>query len=184
MLRTSRTDVCIIATAALLAIASMFSIRHGDVAGWWLLTGCGLAAAFVVLKPYLPSLSRHGDSDTLDISTWGVRRVNDDGLHEAVSWADLTEVAVVTTVQSLDDEDVHIVLRGHDQNGVVIPHTLAVESGILTQLEMRLNEFDSQAFLDAIMSAADSVFVLWRAPLPKKPAQAAPHPYLHLKAAS
>ena len=96
----------------------------------------------------------------------GISRHDDSGTHESVSWNDLTEVSVVTTIDAPeDDEDVHLVLRGKAGSGVVIPHTLAVESGVLTELQLRLSEFDNQAFLDAMMSAVNNVFVLWRAPV-------------------
>lgn len=161
--RTSRMDALIIAASAVLAIGGMLSLRSGEAFGWLLLLLCSVAAAFVVLRPFLPVTSTDGDA--LDVTPWGISRHNHTGTHEAVSWHDLTEVAVVTTVDALDDnEDVHLILRGKEGSGVVIPHTLAVESGVITELQLRLSEFDNQAFLDAMMSAVNNVFVLWRSP--------------------
>jgi hypothetical protein len=106
------------------------------------------------------------DNETLEVSSWGVRRFDAGGLHEAVSWSDLREVAVVTTAPVPDDEDVYVLLRGHDDNRVMIPHTLAVESGVLSELHLRLQGFDDSAFIAALSSSAEGLFVLWRAPRP------------------
>ncbi len=185
--RTSRSDALIIAASAVLAIGGMLILRRGEALGWVLVLGCSFAAAFVVVRPLLPSARRDAEREALDVTPWGISRSNDAGTQEAIAWADLTEVAVVTTVDALDDaEDVHLVLRGQHGSGVVIPHTLAVESGVITELQLRLSEFDNQAFLDAMMSAVNNVFVLWRAPAtvvaPARPA-AMKHPALTLSAA-
>ncbi len=164
--RTSRMDASIIAASAVLAIGGMLIVRRGEPLGWLLLGLCSVAVAFVVLRPLFPTADPGTDGDALDVTPWGISRHNDTGTHEAVSWNDLTEVSVVTTVDALeDDEDIHLVLRGKEGSGVVIPHTLAVESGVITELQLRLSEFDNQAFLDAMMSAVNNVFVLWRAPV-------------------
>lgn len=185
--RTSHMDAIVIAASAVLAIGGMLTLRRGDAVGWLLLALCIIAAAFVVLRPFLPVVSTNTDGDALDVTPWGISRHNDTGTHEAVSWTDLTEVAVVTTVDALEDnEDVHLILRGKEGSGVVIPHTLAVESGVITELQLRLSEFDNQAFLDAMMSAVNNVFVLWRAPaavLAPLRTVAAKHAVLTLKTA-
>ena len=169
LLRTSRTDAFAIAASAVLAIGGMLIVRNGEPAGWWLLLACSLTAAVVILRPFVPTVDRDSAGETLDISPWGVRRFDHAGLHEAVSWADLSEVAVVTTAEEDDTEDVYLVLRGRHNNGLMVPHSLAVESGILSELHLRLSEFDSQAFIDALSSTVDKTFVLWRAPTPVSP---------------
>ena len=164
--RTSRLDAVIIAASAVLAIGGMLILRRGDSAGWVLLALCTVAAAYVFLRPFFPAEDAGANGVALDVTPWGISRHDDTGTHESVSWNDLTEVSVVTTIDAPeDDEDVHLVLRGKAGSGVVIPHTLAVESGVLTELQLRLSEFDNQAFLDAMMSAVNNVFVLWRAPV-------------------
>jgi hypothetical protein len=170
--RTPRSDVYAIAASAILAIGGMFVVRSGEVAGWWLLLACSLTAGLIILKPIVPTVDRENDGEALDISPWGVRRYDATGLHEAVSWADLSEVAVVTTPEDEDAEDVYLVLRGRSSNGLIVPHTLAVESGILSELHLRLSDFDSQGFIDALASTAEKMFVLWRAPTPVSPLHA------------
>jgi hypothetical protein len=170
LLRTSRSDAYVIAASAVLAIAGMLIIRNGGIEGWWLLLACCLSAALVMLRPFVPSRLKGDDSESLDISPWGVRRFDNAGLHEAVSWSDLSEVSVVTSFnEGPDVEEVYLVLRGRHNNGMIVPHTLAVESGILSELHQRLSEFNSQALVDALASTADKVFVLWKAPTPVSP---------------
>ena len=169
LLRTSRTDAIAIAASAVLVIGGILIVRSGNAAGWWLLLAGSLSCALVILRPLVSMPSNDADGERLDISPWGVRRHDGTGLHEAVSWSDLSEVAVVTTAEAPDTEDVYLVLRGRNHNRLVVPHSLAVESGILSELHLRLTEFDSQAFIDALSSTVDKVFVLWRAPTPVSP---------------
>lgn len=164
VLQKSRTDAITIAEAAVLAVGGLLIIRSGDSAGWFLLLACSFAATLVLIKPFLSGVERDVDPESLDISPWGVRRFNQAGMHEAVSWSDLREVAVVTAPEDAELDDVYLVLRGRTNDGVIVPHSLAVESGILSELHLRLSEFDSQAFVDAMACTVEKVFVLWRAP--------------------
>ena len=164
VLQQSRTDAITIAEAAVLAVGGLLIIRSGDSAGWFLLLACTFAATLVLIKPFVPSAEPDVDPEALDISPWGVRRYNQAGMHEAVSWSDLREVAVVTAPEDAELDDVYLVLRGRTNDGVIVPHSLAVESGILSELHLRLSEFDSQAFIDAMACTVEKVFVLWRAP--------------------
>ena len=170
--RTSRTDAYAIATAAALGLGGMFLIRSGGGNGWWVLLGCSCAAALVFIRPFLPSFAPQPETETLDVTPWGIRRFDHDGLHEAVSWTDLSEVAVVTSRATHGDEDVYLVLQGQNDNGVMVPHTLAVESGLFRDLETRLRGFDLTTFVKAMTTSVDGVFVLWRAP--RAPAVADP----------
>ena len=169
LLRTSRTDAIAIAAAAILAVGGILIVFSDNAVGWWLLLACSLACALVILRPLVSMPKYDADDESLDISPWGVRRHDSTGLHEAVSWSDLSEVAMVTTAESPDAEDVYLILRGRNHTRLVVPHSLAVESGILSELHLRLTEFDSQAFIDALSSTVDRVFVLWRAPTPVSP---------------
>lgn len=165
MLRlTSITDAYVIAVSALLAIGGVFFISQGDSLGWLLLLACTLSTVLLISRPFTQAIENEAiRGEKLDVSPWGVRRYDSSGLHEAVSWSDLSEVDVVATPDTENVEDVYLVLRGQNTNGLIVPHTLAVESGILSELERRLGEFDTQAFIDALSSSVDKVFVLWRA---------------------
>ncbi len=165
LLRNSRMDAFFITASAALALGGMLIARNGDASGWWMLFAFSCSAVLAAARPYLPTFERDSADETIDVTPWGIRRYDDQGLHEAVSWPDLTEVAVVTSRSTADGEDVHLLLRGQHENGVVIPHTLAVEAGLLTALEQRLRDFDNEALVTALMNADDGVYVLWRAPM-------------------
>jgi hypothetical protein len=164
LLRTSRTEATLVGASAVLALSGMLIVRSGNMAGWWMLLAFSCTAVLVLLRPYLPSFRADAADESVELSAWGVRLLDEQGLHEAVSWTDLREVAVVTTAPQPDDEDIYILLRGHDDNRVMVPHTLAVESGVLNALRLRLQGFDDSAFISALGSTAEGMFVLWRAP--------------------
>ncbi|MBC7842240.1 MAG: hypothetical protein H7099_08000 [Gemmatimonadaceae bacterium] len=162
--RVSITDAYVIVVAALLGAGGIFFVGRGDSLGWWLLVACVLSTLLVISRPFTQAIDDESHKrDKLDVSQWGVRRYDSAGMNESVSWSDLSEVDVVATPDTEDIEDVYLVLRGQNTNGLIVPHTLAVESGILGELERRLGAFDSQAFVDALSSSVDKVFVLWRA---------------------
>lgn len=164
LLRTSRTDAAVMAACATLALVGMLLLRNGNTNGWWMLLAFSCTVALVLLRPYLPSVDRDDDGEVLDVTAWGVRRFDHGGLHEAVSWADITEVSIVTSRDSDDSEDVHLLLRGRGDNAVLVPHTLAVEHGVLTALETRFPALDTALLVNALMSDAAANVVLWRAP--------------------
>lgn len=187
-LRTQRTrsNAFAIVAAAVLALGGMLIARNTDVSGWWILLAFSCTAALVFMRPQLTAFDTESQGEELDVTPWGVRRYDQDGLHEAVSWADLTEVSLVTKNDGPRDEDLFVLLRGRNNNGVMIPHTLAVESGVLTELQLRLSDFDNVAFVNAMTSTADGEFVLWRTPAPKADPRPSvlPHAMPHLRAAS
>jgi hypothetical protein len=164
ILRKTHSDAYTIAASSAIAIGGVFAVRTGDNFGWWLLGGFACAAAVFFARPWFALRGAEKESDALDISYWGVSRSGDGGVRESVAWTDLSEVSVLTTSGGPFVEDVFIVMRGRGNDGVVIPHTVAVESGVLLELQSRLNDFDNAAFVSAMGSTADDVFVVWRAP--------------------
>jgi hypothetical protein len=163
LLRHTRSDAYAIAGSAAIAIGGVLAIRSGDNVGWWILAAFICTAAVYLARPWFLSEERVRDDESIDISSWGVRRSGENGLRESVAWNDLTEVAVLTTAGGSFTEDVFIVMRGLGNDGVVVPHTLAVESGVLTELQSRLPDFDNETFVSALQCKRDDVFVVWRA---------------------
>lgn len=175
-LRTSHTDADEIVAFAVLTIgATLMVVLNDESVVWLALLSLSLAAAFVSLRPLATRSGREWGEASLDLSPWGVRRHDGGGLHEALAWPDLTEVSIVTAPLDPDGEDVYVVLRGRNNTGVIVPHTLAVESGILSELQLRLSEFDSEAFIDALASTTEKTFVLWRTPTPVSPLSTGGH---------
>ena len=163
LLRTSRSDAPSIAASAAIAITIMMIARRGESTTAWAILAASATAAIIFIAPRVMLLaSREADSATVDVSPWGIRHSDAAGLHESVAWGDLSEVAVITTTDPEHDEDMFFVLRGRNGNRVVIPHILAVESGVIASLRSKLSQFDDDAFADAIASHHDSMFVLWR----------------------
>jgi hypothetical protein len=163
LLRTSRSDAPSIAASAAIAITGMLIARRGESTAAWAILAASCTAAIIFIAPRFAMLTEDVDAATLKVTAWGVRHFNHSGLHEAVAWDDLHEVSVVTTARDGHEEDMFIVLRGRHENSVVVPHTLAVESGMLSELHDKLSSFDDDAFADAIATHEDSRFVLWRA---------------------
>jgi hypothetical protein len=163
LLRNTRSDSYAIAGSAVLAIGGVMAVRSGDNVGWWILAAFICTAAVCLARPWFLSEERARDDETIDITSWGVRRSGENGLRESVAWNDLTEVAVLTTAGGPFTEDVFIVMRGLGNDGVVVPHTMAVESGVLTELQSRLPDFDNVTFMNALQCTRDDVFVVWRA---------------------
>jgi len=157
------------AGAPALAASAVFAVggterRNEHTAGWAVLA-LSCVAALLYLRPELASLSSRNvvqDDESLDFAQWGIRHNVGSGQYNAISWGDLREVTVMTTDDSDDDDNMFIVLRGGDDNGIVVPHVLAVESGLLVELHRRLRGFDDNAFIAAIASHTNSVFLLWR----------------------
>lgn len=163
LLRSSRSDAPFIAASAAIAISGMFIARSSGAAAGWIALAVCCVAAIVVIAPRFASFAGEDDVASVTISAWGVRHTDAALLHEAVAWDDLVEVDAITTGDDEDGETLFLVLRSRHDTTVVIPHVLAVESGLIGALHHRLTGFDDVAFADAIASHHESMFVLWRA---------------------
>jgi hypothetical protein len=77
-----------------------------------------------------------------------------------VSWANLSEVYVVTTDKGPADDDVFLFLAGRPgTGGCMIPQESA--SPLLDRL-MQLPDFDFEAFIRSMSSAENDRFLVWR----------------------
>ena len=162
-LPTSRTNAVMIVLSAGLAIGGFLFLRNGNTLGWSFLLACSFTGALAVLHPVYVRFKRTEHDESIEVTSWGVRRYDRDGGLEALSWDDLAEVSVTTTADIEDGEDVHVRLSGGG-HAVRVAHTLAVESGLLAELATRLRAFDNEAMVEALTRGIDSVAVLWSAP--------------------
>jgi hypothetical protein len=97
----------------------------------------------------------------LVVDAAGVRRLERDGTPiEAIAWADLVAVTVVTTSEGPWTEDAFVLLAGHDGRGVAVPNGLIQGTDLIARL-FRLPRFDGQAFIRAQMSTDDARFDCW-----------------------
>lgn len=166
LLPRSRANAVMIVMSAGFALAGFLFLRSSNPLGWLFLLACSVAAALAVLRPAYMRFKRTEHDESLEVTSWGVRRYDRDGRLEALSWDDLAEVAVTTTADVDDGEDVHVSLNGRGGQAVRVSHTLAVESGLLAELATRLRAFDNEAMVDAMTRGLDSVAVLWSASRP------------------
>ena len=90
----------------------------------------------------------------------GVRRSLGDGQEEAITWASLDAVVIVTTDQGPYLEDVFFVLHEGD-HGVLVTHEVACEIRLMPWLQ-ELPGFDNDAVIRAMASTEDAHFVCWK----------------------
>jgi hypothetical protein len=89
----------------------------------------------------------------------GVMRQLLDGSIEAVRWADLIEVRIITTADGPLAEDVFWVLVGPGQAGCVVAGEFA---GPLLPYLQKLPNFDNDAVIRAMSSTDQAEFLCWR----------------------
>lgn len=167
--RTFRSDAPLIAASTLFAIGGFVALRISDSSTR--LTVLGALAGTAVLAAAIRFARRRpaaGDPTTLTISETGVHRTGARGYRVDVRWDDIAEVAAITTDHGVFEEDCFVALRNTAEHRIIIPHTLAVKSGLMAELQRRLDGFDSAAFSAALNCRADRVFRLWLSPNPGK----------------
>ena len=107
---------------------------------------------------------REAAATTVDLAADddGVRRWLADGREEAVRWAELTEVAVLTTDVGVHKEDgVVLVLYGEGERGCLVPSQLAVQHGVIGRLH-ELPGFDGRRLVEAMERPPMARTTCWR----------------------
>jgi hypothetical protein len=94
------------------------------------------------------------------IDDWGVRRL--DASNEAIAWADLVKVEIVTTDEGPWSEDLFFLLEGVDGKGVAIAGGLAQDCGLIAALQQRLPDIDNDAIIQGASSTENARFLVWR----------------------
>ena len=97
---------------------------------------------------------------SLQIDDWGVRRLDASG--EAVAWADLIGVEIVTTDAGPYNEDLFWLLESAEGKGVALSGGMAQEYGLLAALQERLPGLDNDAVIRSATSVENARFVIWR----------------------
>ncbi len=93
----------------------------------------------------------------------GVRRHLADGTEESVSWPDLAEVAIRTTPEGPWKEDVFFLLMRAGGGGCAVPAGDPAADDLMGRLQS-LPEFDNDAFIEAMTTTEDGLFVVWQRP--------------------
>lgn len=91
----------------------------------------------------------------------GVRRLLADGTEESVTWADLAEVAIRTTPEGPWKEDVFFLLVRSGGGGCAVPAGDPSADALMSRLQS-LPEFDNDAFIEAMTTMDDGLFVVWQ----------------------
>ncbi|SDD72027.1 hypothetical protein [Actinokineospora iranica] len=91
----------------------------------------------------------------------GVRRLLADGNEETVSWADLAEVAIRTTPEGPWKEDVFFLLMKQGGGGCAVPAGDPSADELMARLQS-LPNFDNDAFVEAMTTTEDGLFVVWQ----------------------
>lgn len=98
------------------------------------------------------------------VDEFGVERELADGRHEAVDWAEVTEVSVFTADRGpYAPAGGAIVLFGDAARGCVVPFDWLEPSGLLEALG-RLPGFDQRVLIDAMAAKVHRPTTCWQAP--------------------
>ncbi|HEY4371129.1 MAG TPA: hypothetical protein VGN52_04360 [Burkholderiales bacterium] len=150
-----------ILASLIMAAVGLPMIFAGQLAGWAATGLFLLCAAVLVAMPRFRARQTALPRDLLAIDDTGIRRILGDGRGEALAWADLSEVMILTTADGPFAEDVFFVLRGAGEAGVMVGQGLAVEHHLLEELQRRLPDLDNEAVIRAMGSTQEARFVVW-----------------------
>lgn len=169
----TKGELWMILASLVMAGMGLPAIFAGEILGWAATGLFLLCAAALVLAPRFRAKQAAQPKDLLAIDDTGVRRFLADGRSEALAWAELREVSIVTTADGPYAEDVFVVLRGAGEGGVMVGQGLAIEHKLLEELQRRLPDLDNEAIIRAMGSTQEARFVVWP-PQPKTAAEAEP----------
>lgn len=161
--RAVSLDAVTVGASAAVASAGVLAVSAGSAAAWVVIAVSAAAAATIYRMRRSTAPPSAPEVESIAVSDWGVTRLTDETVTDSVAWTDLEEVMIVTTADGPNHENLYLVLRGTSGASIIAPHPLVVESGILTELEERLQGYDTDTFFEAMMNTGDEVFVVWRA---------------------
>lgn len=141
----------------------VLGIALGDRVPWYataFFAICLVAGLFSLRRRPLSELPP--EAGRLTIDEVGITRTAKD-LREQVAWVDIASVRIMTTDQGPWIEDVFFVIDSRNGNGCVVPHDLAVKSGLLEALQARLEGLNNAAVIAAMTSTDKRVFTIWEA---------------------
>jgi hypothetical protein len=104
-------------------------------------------------------VSTHPGEITVDED--GVRRQLADGSEESVTWTNLSEVAIRTTPEGPWKEDVFFLLVKEGGGGCAVPAGHPSADALMSRLQS-MPGFDNDAFVEAMTTLDDGLFVVWQ----------------------
>jgi hypothetical protein len=106
-------------------------------------------------------VSTHPGDAGITVDEDGVRRKLADGSEESVSWEKLSEVAIRTTPEGPWKEDVFFLLIQEGGGGCAVPAGHPSADDLMSRLQS-LPHFDNDAFIEAMTTIEDGLFVVWQ----------------------
>jgi hypothetical protein len=106
-------------------------------------------------------VSAQPDEAGITVDDVGVRRRLADGSDESVFWHELGEVAIRTTPEGPWQEDVFFLLMREGGGGCAVPAGHPAADELMNRLQS-LPGFDNEAFIEAMTTIEDGLFVVWR----------------------
>lgn len=100
-------------------------------------------------------------TSSITIDDEGVRRQLADGTEESVTWEKLKEVAIRTTPEGPWKEDVFFLLVAEGGGGCAVPAGDPSADALMSRLQS-LPDFDNDAFIEAMTTIEDGLFVVWQ----------------------
>ena len=162
-MRYSRSDIVYILASVVLAWASSLgSAEPYKSAGIWFF---GLCALVLLIQPWVPRRKQSNavTIDRVEFDEREIRRLLPDGKMESIRWDELHEIGIVTTDEGPWAEDVFWLFSNADQSqGCAVPNGADGFPALLSRIQA-LPEFDNEAVVLAMGSAANDRFVVWRA---------------------
>lgn len=144
------------------ALFVLLGIALRDEVPWYATAFFGVCLLGGVLGIFGFPRERPAETGQLTIDDAGITRTARK-LREHVPWADIVRVRIMTNDQGPWLEDVFFVVDGKNGQGCVVPHDLAVRSGLLEALQTRLEGVNSAAVIEAMLSVDNQVFTIWEA---------------------
>lgn len=162
----TRSDVLAIVASACLAITLFYAATrsHGSVILAWLF---GCSTIVLVAAPYLRVwrerwIGNAHSNESVEFDDLVIRRIMRSGDIESIRWTELAEVAIYTSDEGPESEDLYWALCNHDRsNGCAIPNCADGFKDLLSRLQA-LPGFDNQMVIDAMGSTSSDYFLVWR----------------------
>ena len=137
------------------------------LAGLWLLpdrrgfawSRVGLGVVFPLLALWLFATGRLGVERRVEVAADEVRCLEEGEVTQRVAWADIQQIAVVTSAAGPVDEDMYWVLFGLDGHSVAVP--LALANDELVGRALKLPGFNQELLVKALGSTSPAKFIVW-----------------------
>jgi hypothetical protein len=96
---------------------------------------------------------------SIQIDDWGVQRLDP---NEAIAWADIERIEIVTTDEGPWREDFWWLLENAEEKGLTIGGDEAEAANLLAVIQQRYLDLDNEEVIRAVRSTQNARFLIWR----------------------